>query len=402
MKTLCALALGIGLLQSNGADWLQFRGPQGSGVVAEANLPVKLEAKHIAWKTALPGRGLSSPVIVGQRVFVTATTAPDRLHVLCFDASSGKQLWERKFWATGRTICHEKISLAAPSPVSDGERIFALFSSNDLFCLDLDGNLLWLRGLMRDYPNASNSLGLSSSPVVADGTLVAQFETDGDAFALGLDASTGENRWKNVRPRRVNWTSPLVTKGADGKHGVILQSSTSVLAVDAATGREIWKFAEGASAVPSSALAGGMLYVPASGITALEIGSSGEPPKALWRAPQLRTGTASPVVLDDRIYILNDGGILTCAQIGDGKRVWQARLKGPFTSSPLAAGKLIYTVNEKGLIQVIDPSKPEGEVVGELDLAETILCTPSIAGDALYLRSDGHLWKIAQPGATLL
>lgn len=160
-------------------DWRQFRGPQGTGVSDEANLPTVLDAKkNIAWKIPLPGRGLSSPIIVGDRIFVTCSSGArqERLHVICFNAKDGTKRWERQFWATGRTICHEKISVAAPTPASDGERIFAIFSSSDLICLDLDGNLLWLRGLMRDYPNASNSLGLSSSPVVADGTLVTQVE----------------------------------------------------------------------------------------------------------------------------------------------------------------------------------------------------------------------------------
>lgn len=401
MKLSMVLAL-VCAINSAAGDWLQFRGPQSSGVAIGANLPSKVEPRNIAWKTALPGRGLSSPIIVGQRVFVTATTGRDRLHVLCFDAATGGQLWERRFWATGRTLCHEKISLAAPSPASDGARIYALFSSNDLFCLDLDGNLLWLRGLMRDYPNASNGLGLSASPVVADGVLIAQIETDGDAFALGLDTLTGQNRWKIARPRRVNWTTPTLTKGADDRHIAILQSSTGILGIDPSSGREIWNYGEGASAIPSSALSGSVLYAPASGITALELSASGQPPKQLWRAPQLRTGTPSPVVLDDRVYILNDGGILTCAQASDGKRVWQARLKGPFTASPLVAGQHLYTVSEKGLLQIVDPAKPEGEVVSELDLGETILGTPSISSDALYLRSDGHLWKISAPAPALL
>src|SRR4029079_9015788 len=137
--------------------------------------------------------------------------------------SDGRRRWERQFWATGRTTCHEKISVAAPTPVSDGTHVFALFSSNDLVCLDLDGQLLWLRGLMRDYPNASNNLGLSSSPVVADGTLIVQVETDGAAFAAGIDAMTGVNRWKMERPKRVNWTSPMLLSGKDGQAVVVLQ-----------------------------------------------------------------------------------------------------------------------------------------------------------------------------------
>ena len=155
------------------SDWLQFRGPLSSG-----NAPTTAGAGNLAlsWKAPLPGRGLSSPLIAGNRVFLTAASGPkqETLHVLCFDATTGNSLWERSFRATGRTMCHEKTCNAAPTPCSDGSRIFALFSSNDLLCLDLDGNLLWLRGLMVDFPNAANTLGLASSPIIAGNSLNTQ------------------------------------------------------------------------------------------------------------------------------------------------------------------------------------------------------------------------------------
>lgn len=402
MNLFKAIFLSLTLVAASGADWLQFRGPQGAGVSVDANLPSKLDAaRNIAWKIELPGRGHSSPIIVGDRVFVTAASGPKgkRLHVICFDANSGAKNWERQFWATGRTTTHEKISNAAPTPASDGQRIYALFSSNDLFCLDLDGNLIWLRGLMRDYPNASNGLGLSSSPVVADGVFVAQIETDSDAFAIGVDALTGINRWKIARPRRANWTSPLMLAADDGKLQLALQSSAGVQMIDVATGKEIWNYKEGASTIPSGTLQGRVLYVPSNGITALALGDT---PKQLWRAPQLRLATASPIILGEKLFLLNDAGILSCAETTEGKRLWQLRLKGPFTASPVAAGKYLYLINEKGILQVVDPSKPEGEILGELDLADTIIGTPSIAGNALYIRSDGRLWKIAHTTAKIL
>ncbi len=395
----CALAL-----PGQAADWRQFRGEQGAAVAMDARLPAKLDAKqNIAWKIDLPGRGHSSPIVVGDKVFVTCASGPKgrRLHVLCFDALTGRSLWERQFWATGRTTTHEKISAAAPTPVSDGSRIFALFSSNDLFCLDLDGNLLWLRGLMRDYPNASNALGLSASPVVADGVFVAQIESDGDAFTLGLDAATGLNRWKIERPRHANWTSPLMLSDGHGKQWVALQSGAGLDVVEAETGKAVWKYQGGASTIPSGAIRGQVLYVPSNGLTALSTSGPGQEPNRLWQNPQLRPSTASPVVLGERLFVLKDG-ILACAGTGDGKRLWELRLKGPFTASPVATSSHLYVVNEKGLIQVIDPAAPEGEIASELDLSDVIIGTPSIAGNALYIRSDGHLWKIAESAAKVL
>src|SRR2546423_944859 len=151
----------LAALPLHAADWRQFRGPRGNGVSDESDLPVTLHReKNIAWKIDLPGRGLSSPIIVGDRIFVTCSSGrkQERLHVICFNATDGSKLWERQFWATGRTTSHPKTSVAAPTPVSDGERLYAIFSCNDLVCLDLDGNLIWLRGLTRAYPNATNSL----------------------------------------------------------------------------------------------------------------------------------------------------------------------------------------------------------------------------------------------------
>ena len=198
MKATLLLSLLSFLVATAHADWLNFRGPNGSGYAPDlTNVPTELSESTEAWKVPLPGRGLGTPVVVGDKVFVTAASGPDQkqLHVLCFSASTGEPVWERRFWATGRTMAHKKTNVAAPSPASDGEFVFALFSSNDLICLDLDGNLRWMRGLTLDYPNASNSLGLASSPVVAGDTLIAQIDNDSESFAAGFDILTGEPKW---------------------------------------------------------------------------------------------------------------------------------------------------------------------------------------------------------------
>lgn len=380
-------------------DWTHFRGTSGDGSAITSKLPAKLDAQSVAWTADLPGRGVSSPIVVGDRVFVTATSGPKhaRLHVLCYNLGDGSLRWERQFWATGRTMTHEKISGATPTPASDGKWIFAFYSSNDCVALDLDGNLQWFRGLGRDYPNASNSLGMSSSLAVADGVVIAQVENDSESFTAGLDAKTGANRWKLDRPKKANWTSPTLFPAADGKPLVALQSSKGLSVVEPSTGKILWSYDEGASTVASTAVAGGRLYVPSNGLTVLEPAASGQPPRQVWRSPQLRPGTSSPLILGDRVFTLNDGGILSCADAKDGKRLWQLRLKGPFSATPIAAGGLLYCVSEPGVVQVIDPSKPEGEVISEYALEQTIIGTPSIAAGSLFLRSDGKLWRIGRP-----
>ena len=241
------------------ADWPQFRGPESTGTVADANVPAK---PKIDWTAPLPGRGLASPIIIGGKVFVTCSSGPaqERLHVICFSTDDGKKLWERQLQATGRTMAHPKTSIAACTPCSDGKSIFALWSSNDMAAFDLDGGLLWVRGLTADYPNASNSLGMASSPIVIGGTVVTQIENDSESYALGIDTKTGRNLWKLDRPKAANWCSPVSWKGV-----AILQSSKGLLGVNPETGSTLWDYAEGASTTSSSVVSDGVVPQRASG-----------------------------------------------------------------------------------------------------------------------------------------
>lgn len=369
-------------------DWSQFRGPNGSGV-SEAVEQVR-EAPEVAWEVALPGRGLSCPIVVGDKVFVTAASGNEQgtLHVLCFSALDGNKMWERTLRATGRTMSHKKTNVAAPTPCSDGKRVFALFSSNDLVAYDLQGNLLWLRGLMLDYTNASNSLGMASSPVVVKETLVVQSENDSESLALGIDVKTGVNRWKMERPKAANWTSAVVFGET-----VALQSSKGMTGVDPMTGKVQWNYADGAATIPSAAVTKKAIYVPSNGITALV--PEADSTTQLWRAEKLKPGTASPLVLGEALYLVNGSGVLVKADLATGDEVWKLRMKGPFSGSPVASGGRLFIASEQGDLQVIDPSGAgEGKVVHTVALKDTILSTPAVSGGALFVRSDGKLWKV--------
>ncbi len=384
---------------TSAADWRQFRGNDTTGVASDAPPPVKWSAtENIAWKSALPGRGLSSPIIVGDRVVITCSSGyrQDRLHVLCFRVSDGSKLWERQFTATGRTMSHPKTCNAAPSPTSDGKRIFALYSSNDLVCLDLDGNLLWFRGLTYDHPNVSNSLGMASSPVVVGDTLVAQIENDSESLATGVNVATGASRWTIHRPKRANWTSAAVLSKGPGSDEdlVLLQSSEGLAAIQPATGKTAWSYTDGASTIPSSVVSDGVVYIPSHGITALRPPKGSANPEVLWRAGKLGPATPSPLVYHGRLFSVNGAGVLTCGDAKSGEEKWKLRLTGPFSGSPVAAGGHLYFFNEKGEGHVVKPGDDAGELVATNDLGETILCTPAIAGGAIYVRSDKSLWKI--------
>lgn len=374
------------------ADYTYFR-----AAVAGGDVPTTWDVttgENVAWSAALPGRGLSSPLVVGDRVFVTTCDglSQERLGVHCFDDATGEKLWTRQFWATGRTASHNKTSNAAPTPASDGERVFAFWSSGDLVALDLKGNLQWVRGLQVDYPNASNSLGMSSSLVVTGGVVVAQCEADAQAVAVGVDAETGEDRWViDDRPKMANWTSPLPAE-VGGERAVLLQSGDGITAVRVADGEVLWKTTDGASTIPSSTSDGSVVFAPSNGLTAYD-GSSGA---QLWNNSKLSPSTASPIVVGDRVYTVNRSGVVSAADAGSGERAWQLRLAGPYSATPIVAAGRLYFVNERGVAQVVQPSTDEGEVVGEGNFDDTILATPAVRENALYVRSDSTLWKVAR------
>ena len=380
------------------AEWHRFRGPQGNGYVpGNSELVTELRKTTTAWTAPLPGRGLGSAIIVGDKVFVSAASGPEqnKLLILCFSDRDGSELWRRSFWATGRTMCHKKTCVAAPTPTTDGKYLYVLWSSNDLVAVDLEGNLKWMRGLTLDYPNASNSLGMSSSPIIADNTLVAQVENDSESFAAGFDLQTGVNRWKIDRPKMANWTSP-VTMQMDGKVIVALQSGKGVMGISPSTGSKLWNFSNGAATIPSGAAAGDTLIIPSRGITAVKPNPLGGEPVSLWNQKTQKPATASPLIMEDVIYFTNSAGVLTAADRKTGKRLWRIRMKGPFSGSPVACQNgHLYFFNEEGLGQVVNITGDIGEVVSEFDLGETILATPSISRNSLYIRSDQTLWKFS-------
>ncbi len=380
-------------------DWRQFRGPDAQAISPTA-LPRALDAdNNIAWKVPLPGRGLSSPIVVGDRVFVTASGGDrqNQLYVMAFAAKDGKPLWQRSFWATGPTASHPKTCMAAPTPASDGQVIVALFATNDLVCLDLDGNPRWIRSLYAENVGATDGRGLASSPLIVDDTVLVQIENLNTSFAAGIDLATGQNRWHIDRPHGYNWTSPIPLPSADGeKPRVLLQGLEQLDAIDPHSGKIIWSLKRPSDAIASSIVAGNTLYVPGGeGLTAFELRGN-QAPEPRWRNRRLNPSTASPIVLGERIYSLR-GSLLVAANRLDGELIGRLRVKGPFSSSPVAANDLLYCFSEDGTATVVQPSASgEDTILSTGELGETILCTPAIANQAMYVRSDQHLWKIQQ------
>jgi outer membrane protein assembly factor BamB len=402
MKRVLASLILLAAISARAAasDWPQFRGQDSTGISADATIPAQ---PKVDWSAPLPGRGLAGPIVVGGRVFVACSSGPqqDRLHVLCFNESNGAKLWERQLLATGRTMSHPKTCVAACTPCSDGKRLYVLWSSNDLAAFDLDGNLQWLRGLTVDYPNASNSLGMASSPVVIGETVVTMIENESESYALGVDAKIGRNLWKLERPKIANWTSPLVWRADEDASAVaVLQSVKGLVAVDPASGSRLWEYTGGASTVSSSVVAGRVIFAASGGITALAPKAGTPAPEQLWRAKGMNPSTISPMVLGNLHYSINGAGVITAADTGTAESRWKLRLTGPFSGSPVGSGTRLLVVNENGLVQVVDVSGAEGAIAGTLQLPlkkeakELILCTPALSGDHVYLRTDSTLWRL--------
>jgi outer membrane protein assembly factor BamB len=389
------IAAALALLATRGEeDWPQFRGPGGRGISEERGLPVQWSRdRGIRWRAELPGRGLSSPVVAGGRLYLTACTGPEeeRLHVLAFDPRTGRRLWERRFAATGSTQRNNKTCMAAPTPVADAGRLFALFATGDLAALDRDGNLLWYRSLCGDYPTIGNNVGMAASPVLRGDLLFVPMENVGESFVAALDAVTGVNRWRHARSQKINWTTPLVLE-AGGRPQVLFQSPDELTSYDPSTGRILWRHEGKLASIPSPVAGGGLVLAPGGPLTALRPDGS-----RLWGSDPLQSGTASPSFYKGRIYAVNSAGIVACAHAKDGAVIWRGRTPGPHSSSPVFAEDRMYLLNEKGTTTVLGLGGEEAKTLAENTIEDAFLASPAVWGGALYLRSDKTLYCIGAP-----
>jgi outer membrane protein assembly factor BamB len=394
--------------------WSQFRGPGGHSRSAHAKLPVSWDAnKNIRWKAELPGRGLSNPVFAGERIFLTCVSGirQERLHMLALDLQ-GKKIWERQFRVTGNTGCHPTTCMAAPTPVTDGERVYALWATGDLACVDLEGNLIWYRSLVGDYPDITNQVGMAASPILVGKTLVVPMENAGDSFVAGLDKLTGQNKWRVERPRDINWCTPMAFTVGE-RTDVLVQCRKDLLALDPETGKERWSFKDSLSGVITPLVDSKTVYVSGSTFSALRPSEPGAAPEVVWESKKIRSNYASPVLYEGRIYSIG-GGIVTCTDAVDGSVRWQHRLQDMtkpvkpnakpgdedrglrFWASPVAAGGKLYIVTETGLTFVLDVKGDMPTTLASNQIEDTFLATPAIVGNSLYLRSDKFLYCIAE------
>lgn len=383
-------------------DWPQFRGVNASSVSNDSKLPVEFggESKsNIAWQTKLPGRSVGGAIVVGDQVITTSSSGMDqrRLHLISLNQQDGSIRWQQELVARGRPFCHPTSANAAPTPASDGKNVYAFYSSNDLACVDLEGNLVWYRSLSTDFPKAGNDVGMSSSPLVVDGVCIVQVECQGDSFAAGLSCEDGSILWKRERPKQANWASPVAIQNPAKENMVVMQSRENLVALNPKSGKELWVIDMPCSTIPSALAVDGRLLVPASGITALDLSSVGASPSKLWDNNKLGANACSPLVVGSRVYTISRT-VLACADIYSGELKWQARLADAKSiwSSPVVANNLLYIFTEEGKCLVVRLGEEKGEVVATNDMGESVLGSPAISGNAMYVRGISSLWKIAE------
>jgi outer membrane protein assembly factor BamB len=284
--------------------------------------------------------------------------------------------------------------MAAPTPITDGERVYALFATGDFVCYDKNGDLVWYRSLVGDYPTVGNNVGMASSPTIWGDLILLCLENVGDSFAAGIDKNTGENRWRIDRPRGINWVSPIVIQNG-GAAEVLLLGPDGIDAHDPATGKKKWSEPKTKVwAYSSLTFDEGIIFSPGEKMTALRPGNGKTEPSIQWQSLKLKPGYCSPIAYQGRLYVVNGNGVVNCADAKTGDIIWTQRVDGPFSASPLLADGKLYVLNEKGVMAVLAAGGKEANLIATNKIDDTFLASPVAADGAIFLRSDGALYCI--------
>ena len=421
-------------------DWPHWRGPLATGVSSETGLPTEWsESDDVAWKASIRGLGISSPIVSGDRVFVTSQVGSGRSNpgprlyqsgdaaaageralgsggaadrrsggaviflITALDRASGRQLWEYELEAEGTlTAVHEKHNLASSSPVTDGERVYAWFGNGQIVALDMSGELVWERNLGTEYGQFDINWGHGSSPTVYNDTVILICYHQPSSYLLGLDSATGENRWKVDSPRGVlSYSTPLVVEGPDSAE-IVVNSSSGMAGHDISTGRQLWQVrGSNRFPIPMPVENDGVIYASrgyrSGPFMAIRPGGRGDVDDShvLWRVGAGAPYVSSLVYYDGLVYMVGDVGIVTVTDAETGERVWQERIGGVFSASPVAADGKIYLVAEGGET-VILAAGPTPRVIARNTLDARQVASPAISGGRLFIRSDNTLYAIGQ------
>jgi outer membrane protein assembly factor BamB len=435
MRPLVLVLLSAAALQAE--NWPQYRGPAASGLGNGAP-PLRWNTEtgeNIRWKTPIPGLGYSSPVIWGDRIFLT-TAVPAQgavaavklglygdikpvenegtqsFQVFCLDRRTGKVLWQQTAVQTNPKIKrHPKSSHANPTPATDGQRLIVSFGSEGLYAYSLDGKLLWKKDLgVLDsgyYVAPDAQWGFASSPVLHDGKVIIQADVQKNSFLAAFDAKTGKELWRTPRQDVPTFGTPAVLPNGEGGLQVVVNGWKHMGGYDLTTGQERWRLAgTGDIPVPTPVFANGLIVLTAAHgggrpIYAIRPDAKGDlsQNKAAIAWSQERSGNymQTPLLAGGIAYFCYDNGVLTAFELGAGERLFQQRLgtASGFTSSPVAAADRLYITNEDGHTFVLQQGK-EYKVLAENELGEPVMATPAVVDGTLYMRGGRHLFAIGQ------
>ena len=414
------------------ANWPQWRGPDGSGISNEKNLPAEwAPTKNIKWKTPISGRGHSSPIVWGNKIFLTTaiegelvpgakavthtaegqvfkhpdSVGADHKHtfkVIALDRNSGKILWESTAWeGTPYDNRHRKSSYAASTPATDGKLVYAFFGTEGLYAYDFNGKLAWKAQLGN---LGTVGMGTGTSPILYEDLVIVQCdEENGEAsFIVALDKKTGKEVWRTPRKVQVSWSTPLLVRA---KRPELITSGTEfVISYDPATGKELWRHkGVESNAIPSPVANNDMVFLvagfPAKIAMAIKLGGSGDltgTPNVPWTYAKGTAYVPSPILYGDYLYLTTDRGILTCIDAKTGEVKYEGgRIPIPatFTASPVAfEGKILMT-SEDGDTFIVKAG-PKHEILGTNSVGEPVYASPAIADGRIFIRGEKNLYCI--------
>lgn len=434
IRAIGAVLLAAGL-HADPATWAQWRGPGGLGVSSETGLPSEWGAgQNVVWKVDVPGRGHSSPIVWGDRIFLTTAlegaAVPgaagvkhydegkefvhpqgvgadhvQTLKVLALDAGSGRLLWERTAWeGTPYDTRHQKGSYASLTPVTDGTLVYAYFGSEGLYAYDFDGALVWKASL---GGIGTMGVGVGTSPVLYKDLIILQCDEDSgeQSFIAALDKKTGREAWRVPRKVQVSWATPILVSAA-GRDELVTSGTELIIAYEPATGKELWR-AKGldSNAVPSPVAGPGVVVLsagyPSKLAVAIRPGGEGDvsdTPRILWKYTKGTAYVPSPILYGDFVYLVTDKGLVTCLDARTGEVKYEGgRVPAPatFLASPVAYEGKILLFSEDGDTYVLKAG-PVHEVLRTNALGEPIYATPAVANGRIYIRTLGRLYAIGR------
>jgi outer membrane protein assembly factor BamB len=401
------------------ADWPQFRGPDGMGRADEAALPLTWsETKNVRWKTAVHGRGWSSPIVLEGRVWVTTAT-PDgrRLSALALDEQSGRVVFDLElFQVENPQYAHPFNSYASPTPVAEPGRVYVTFGSPGTAAIDTrTGKVIWAR---RDL-DCNHFRGAGSSPILFRDLLIMHFDGSDTQYVVALDKHTGRTVWRTARtvdfedlgpdgkPQadgdlRKAFATPHVLE-VDGTPVLVSLGSMAMYGYDPMTGRELWRLDErsGFSSSTRPVAGDGLLFFPTGfpngQLVAVRLAAKEDlrGPREAWRVTRGVPEKPSVVLAGDLLIMVDDGGIATCLKAKTGEEVWKARVGGTFSASPLLGANRVYFFDEDGKATVIEAA-PTFKVLAENQLEDGFMASPAVSGRSLVLRTKTHVYAIAE------